>query len=1033
MTPGPSIASSAPWLSSNAALHDSSFDLSLPLFLSLLSSGQTAPALRLLVEAKQRRSRLEKVKADAHANSAHKTSADNADANSMPHKHLASLKIDDENTDVHSALPLGAPSRAAQSLVRRASTFSRAATDNTLAAANKSIAAAGASSAAATQLNPIDEFALQSINRHIESHRCEISEFCSSNANQLLQCHTRIIELQHSNSIDELRDSSADVADSNGELCLLMRDEHQSEHEENQLKVRIELMRHTILQTKQFIQQIQTIREDIDEEAKRVQQLQQNVRLSNSQSTTKSKHRKGSITQLPLGMASSDFASLLSRIDKLSRQTAQQSNSAISHHLQQCIDSVQRHTLAALQCWSDALADGMQMRLGRIAIQRQQLMAARHWRQGEKRIALLARNKLQLRVEDEDEEPNEDLTDSDSDSIDESHPDHQIASASESFDAASFLSALHITAQPLVHSIQVHAHYNKIPKLATAYKLTRIEPQIKTIREVMNALSQPQSTMQELTSALSTLCGFAIIESHCCRLIGIASNLLPMRRIELDSLFERQCVPLVRSSCVTALRSCKSVKESSANMRLIQSALTLLQHRFAFQQASSILQSCTMESATHYTALLSHELRIQFERLLLSERWTALVIKDRVSYESTVVEFCLEPPDAMPVSQLTFPHTCTFSSSIASLAPLLKQTMNRLVRYCLMLPPAILTRTFSLQFNSLLVDTVCASLSDHLDTFPSAQLHISLAVQWSINAEVLRNLTAHFERHARNSILIHSESEAELERSKSASRLSRGGQSRPHSRNVSTMPSSSVLSSSSVNGQTVAVNLSSASTAFSSLRLRCEDLMVELLKAKIESMLQLHMDWLPQSVPGISAAASSTRVIPISSDTIGVSDAVQSLTDYLMSLFDCMSSLPLQVRESIYFSCCKHIAQTVLQQWTAQPKFNMIALLQLHSDCKRLVKFTLQLSTVGLSDCFAELRQLCDIFLHSSSIDWVLDPAQRSARANYVRQSNLHHLLVAFRDLPPKMSLSSLELQGIQLQRKQTEQCAKKLEKQFKA
>jgi len=146
--------------------------------------------------------------------------------------------------------------------------------------------------------------------------------------------------------------------------------------------------------------------------------------------------------------------------------------------------------------------------------------------------------------------------------------------------------------------------------------------------------------------------------------------------------------------------------------------------------------------------------------------------------------------------------------------------------------------------------------------------------------------------------------------------------------------------------------METSTLALRSLVVTAQDLIFELLYAKIDALLEslAFINFVPATVP-----------------TMG-HDSIQMIVDFLKVTLIWLANLPPTVREAVHFTCCSRVSQGVLDFITSShvKQISQLSLLAFDLDLKTLVHFSDSCGIEHLSQCFQELQETVRCFLHPS-------------------------------------------------------------------
>lgn len=171
-------------------------------------------------------------------------------------------------------------------------------------------------------------------------------------------------------------------------------------------------------------------------------------------------------------------------------------------------------------------------------------------------------------------------------------------------------------------------------------------------------------------------------------------------------------------------------------------------------------------------------------------------------------------------------------------------------------------------------------------------------------------------------------------------------------------------------------------------RVRCEDLLFELVDGKLDEVMQLSVsfDWLPKTANN------------------GPSDYIEDLVMYLeagvASQFSPLAILPEAVKEAIHFTSCRTVANHIMHNLEGVKKFNLIAICNLDKDIKALEDFTARCPIPNLTESFSQLRQTVSLFIEEQKIEQLIDPSYRRAHYPMLGVMKMIKLFEKYKDIP---------------------------------
>lgn len=333
-----------------------------------------------------------------------------------------------------------------------------------------------------------------------------------------------------------------------------------------------------------------------------------------------------------------------------------------------------------------------------------------------------------------------------------------------------------------------------------------------------------------------------------------------------------------------------------------------------------------VEERKTFEQILFRQLRVNLEEIFASERFVPLTIKDAQTYEQSVLAF-----DLPQVSRnVEFPVTMPFSAAVPEVMRAMCTFIEGHSLYSQDMPDQSTAISQALE-QALIeeVDKKCNMLLDIPD------LLVFQVVQLSINAKCLAESCSWLHRHAQPK---DSPSEA---------------------------PQGSTR-------------------AFQQTRMRCEDMVFEIMTAQIDNFLAaLDISWL----------TSSHQSAP--------THCITDLVAYLESTMMPMVFLEASVREAIHYRMCKHVCNFLLTKLKEAKKFNLLAIYNLNHDVRELEEFALRCGVDGLVEVFSELRQFINLFLSGDAGNEEIFANEhiKNMKYGHVSYKNLYLYMEKFRDV----------------------------------
>lgn len=129
-----------------------------------------------------------------------------------------------------------------------------------------------------------------------------------------------------------------------------------------------------------------------------------------------------------------------------------------------------------------------------------------------------------------------------------------------------------------------------------------------------------------------------------------------------------------------------------------------------------------------------------------------------------------------------------------------------------------------------------------------------------------------------------------------------------------------------------------------------QDLVFELLALKVDDLLGslVFINWEPEQYP------------------TGPHDSIEEVVDYLRATFMWLTHLPQAAREAAHFTCCSKVQSGIIDYILSPQvsRLNILSIVALEFDVRRLENFADSCGVRQLSLCFAELHELVRALLH---------------------------------------------------------------------
>ena len=485
----------------------------------------------------------------------------------------------------------------------------------------------------------------------------------------------------------------------------------------------------------------------------------------------------------------------------------------------------------------------------------------------------------------------------------------------------------------------------------------------------------------------SSIAGFFVLEDGVMK----GENEL-MSRAEVDGLFD-VAVQKVRSVVKEQVAGISGVKDFMA----VKSSVVALMHTvqmygYRITGLIDLLRSCR----ERFELIVLGRFQWEWKQCVKAERWQPMEVQSAAEWRAKVGQYGLAPP--LDGSE-RFPLSMSFSASIPVVCSAMAALIDDYHAYSLYVDDSHtpLLRTV----DAALTDTVHSSI---IATIESKAVHISQATQLAINSAALLDVCSFLEYHLATYL---STSHAAAARPVEVHDIG--------SPSITPGASSGTLPALLLPPSVPHLHLSSR-TLFQQARIRCEDVLFELIDAKIDDFL---------------AALQSPELLP-TQIAYAPSDYVTDLTAYLDSTFTSLAHISAAVREAVYFTSCRHIASTLSSYLLNTVKrYNLIGLYDVNSDLHVLENFALRCPVDTLVECFSEVRQLMDLMLQGELED-VLDAAKREKVYPHLSTAKLLKFLDKMKDLPT-FGQQKVPDNLTRIKRKQVDAVIRKLQAQQQA
>mmetsp|Transcript_32335 Transcript_32335/g.46644 ORF Transcript_32335/g.46644 Transcript_32335/m.46644 type:complete len:205 (+) Transcript_32335:229-843(+) len=194
-----------------------------------------------------------------------------------------------------------------------------------------------------------------------------------------------------------------------------------------------------------------------------------------------------------------------------------------------------------------------------------------------------------------------------------------------------------------------------------------------------------------------------------------------------------------------------------------------------------------------------------------------------------------------------------------------------------------------------------------------------------------------------------------------------------------------------------------------------QDLIFELLSIKVKDLLSflVFVQFEPDVMP------------------TGPHESIDSLIDFLQITFMWLTHLPVAVREAVHFTCCSKVASCIMEHILSPshvPSLNILCVVALELDLRRLIQFADSCSIPNLRQCFDELLALIKALLHPD-LPQLADNIP--LRRQLFPQLNIGKLAILLDKLTPS-SLATVSHNLPRMEKTLTRSLAKKLKAQSK-
>ena len=549
------------------------------------------------------------------------------------------------------------------------------------------------------------------------------------------------------------------------------------------------------------------------------------------------------------------------------------------------------------------------------------------------------------------------------------------------------LDAVAINFAPVYQCLHIYA------TLAQQHRFTRLYKR-KRRAQVIQAMELParlkeQSVARYNFAFFSSVAGFFVLEDS----IAKGDNEL-MSRAEVDGLFDL-AVQKVRAVVKEQTAALSSVKEF---LSLKTGVVVLRETMDSYGMRVGGLLDLMKTLRERFELIVLGRFQWEMKQALKTERWQPLTLKSVDEYRDKVTRYQLAPPLA---SDASFPVTVPFSSSLPAVCAGLTALIDDYFVFSQYVDDS----------HTLLLRAVDTALMEHvngpmLSLIDNSAIHVLQAVQLAIHAAAMNEVCSYIEYYLGTYINYLSTYHTASAASASA---------RPVDVHDIGSTGGGDGASGSVDLRLVlggSLHLASR-TLFAQTRIRCEDVLFELIDRRIDDFL---------------SALHSPDLTP-SDIALEPSDYVTDLTSYLDSTFAALTYIAGSVRDTLYFTSARHIASCLSSYLlTTLKRFNTLGVYNFNQDLQILENWARRCPVSGLVECFSECRQLMDAVLRVD-LDELPDAAKRERELPHLSAAKLVRLLDKFKDLPSSAAKAPEQLSKVK--RRQVDVVLKKLQAQI--
>ena len=551
------------------------------------------------------------------------------------------------------------------------------------------------------------------------------------------------------------------------------------------------------------------------------------------------------------------------------------------------------------------------------------------------------------------------------------------------------LDAVALNFAPVYQCLHIYATLSQQHRFTRLYKRKRRS-------QLIQAMELPQRPKEQPIAAynfafFSSVAGFFVLEDS----IMKGDNEL-MSRAEVDGLFD-MATQKVRAVVKEQTATLSSVKEF---LSIKGGVVGLKETMDGYGMRVGGLLDLMKGLRERFELIVLGRFQWEMKQAIKVERWQPLTLNSAAEYRDKVLQYQLAPP--LP-SSASFPVTVSFSSSLAAVC----------AGATALIDDYFIFSQYVDDSHTLMVRAVDTALTEHVNAvmlalIDNSGIHVSQAVQLAINAAAMIDVCTYIEHHLGTYIHYLSTYPSSSTHAASAGPV-----------DVHDIGSASGGDGGSSGGGSVNLRLVmggslhlASRTLFAQTRIRCEDVLFELIDRKIDDFL---------------SALQSPELTP-AAIALEPSDYITDLTSYLDSTFSSLSHIAPSVRDTLYFTSARHIASSLASYvLSTLRRFNALGLYNFNQDLQILENWARRCPVSGLVECFSECRQLMDAVLRVE-LDELADAAKRERELPHLSAAKLVRLLDKFKDLPSSAVKAPEQLSRVK--RRQVDVVLKKLQAQ---